>query len=287
MRILVVGDEQPALEGLTGTLRKVCDNAVYNEAEILGFRDPHDALDSAQKRRYDIAFLDIEMRRMDGITLAEKLQDINPDINIVFTTGYSGYSLDAFKLHASGYITKPVTAEKVRKELNELRHPVSSIYSVQDDDKENAEIIRQGDGKKKLRIQTFGNFEVFFGESPVMFTYRKTKEMFAYLVDRNGAVCNNREIIDALWEDSAENDHSSYFKNCRADLISTLDGLGCDDTVIKHHGGLGVRPEVFECDYYDVINGKPGAERKYRGEYMSQFNWAEVTHASLARLTLT
>ena len=55
MRILVVDDEQPALEGLTGTIRKVCGaKAAYAQTEICGFRDPHDALSSAEKKKYDI-----------------------------------------------------------------------------------------------------------------------------------------------------------------------------------------------------------------------------------------
>lgn len=94
MRILVVDDEQPALEGLLGTLKKVCSaDSEWNEAEICGFRDPLEALCSAEKVNYDIAFLDIEMHKLNGISLAQKLKSLSPYINIIFTTGYSEYGM--------------------------------------------------------------------------------------------------------------------------------------------------------------------------------------------------
>ena len=130
-------------------------------------------------------------------------------------------------------------------------------------------------------MRTFGNFEVFCDGKPITFTYGKTKEMLAYIIDRNGAMCPNREIIGILWEDSAENDHVSYFKNCRSDLLTTLDKIGCGDVIIRQRGGLGVVKDMISCDYYDVLDGRSGL---YRGEYMSQYDWAEVTHASLEKI---
>lgn len=155
MRILVVDDEQPALEGLLGTLKKVCSaDSEWNEAEICGFRDPLEALCSAEKVNYDIAFLDIEMHKLNGISLAQKLKSLSPYINIIFTTGYSEYGMDAFKLHASGYITKPVTAEKVRKELDELRHPIDGGAGERDRNDTNTEYNRNTELNRNTDVAT-------------------------------------------------------------------------------------------------------------------------------------
>ena len=83
------------------------------------------------------------MRGMNGVELAKKLKDINPKLNIIFVTGFDQYTGDAMKLHASGYIMKPVTKEKVEAELAELRHPIEPKSDV------------------LLRVQCFGNFDVF------------------------------------------------------------------------------------------------------------------------------
>ncbi len=48
---------------------------------------------------------------------------------------------------------------------------------------------------KRLQIRTFGNFEVLYDNTPLRFKYQKTKEMLAYLVDRNGSMCSTGELM--------------------------------------------------------------------------------------------
>ena len=72
----------------------------------------------------DIAFLDVEMAGMSGVELAETLKRYNSEINIVFCTGYGNYRDAAFELHASGYLMKPITPEKIKH----LRHIIVSHH---------------------------------------------------------------------------------------------------------------------------------------------------------------
>ena len=178
MNILALDDEETALEGLVSAIKKAEPSAV-----IYSFRKPKEALEFCKSTLCEVALLDIQMRNINGVELAKELKLINPSINIIFTTGYADYMHDAFELHASGYLMKPVTSEKVRKELDNLRYYVQPAE------------------KNKVRFQTFGNFEVFIGGQPVKFKYNMTKEMLAYLVDRNGALCTNNEIMAVLWAD--------------------------------------------------------------------------------------
>lgn len=78
---------------------------------------------------------------------------------------------------------------------------------------------------KRVRMQTFGNFEVYVDGKPLEFKYSRTKEMLAYLVDRQGALCTMAEIQAVLFED--EMGHESYIKSLRRDLQVTLDEAGC------------------------------------------------------------
>lgn len=71
-----------------------------------------------------MAFLDIEMPGMSGIALAQRLKELCPRGNLIFVTGFSQYMAEAFQLHASGYIRKPVTVKAVEEELRNLRYPV-------------------------------------------------------------------------------------------------------------------------------------------------------------------
>ena len=90
------------------------------------------------------------MRGMNGIEFAKNLKVQNPKLNIIFATGYDEYTKDAFSLHASGYIMKPVTAEKIAEEIEDLRHPM--------------EEKKQQSTAPVLKVQTFGNFEVYVNE---------------------------------------------------------------------------------------------------------------------------
>lgn len=260
MKMIAVDDEKLALEGLLDAIGKVVP-----DAEVSGFRKTKEALEYVKQEGCDVAFLDIEMRGMSGLEFAKLLKGVNPQVNVIFTTGYGEYAGDAFGMHASGYVMKPVTPEKIKKELDELRFPIA--------DK----------NEKRLCVQAFGNFEVLVDGSPVRFQYTKTKELLAYLVDRNGALCSNREIIAALWEDDDEDGsgHVSYMKNIRSDLLSTLEQVGCADVVVRQRGQMGIIPEKMKCDYFDYLKGLEEGVRAFRGEYMTQYSWGEYTLGTL------
>ena len=119
VKILAIDDEYRLLQGLVATIRQVLP-----DAEVLSYSEVVRANEEIDPKEIDIAFLDIEMRGMNGTAYAEILRKANPRINIIFTTGYSEYSGKAMELHASGYIMKPVTPEKLEKELRDLRYPV-------------------------------------------------------------------------------------------------------------------------------------------------------------------
>lgn len=258
MRIIAVDDEKIALEALSNAIK-----AVVAEDEVISFRYPEDVIEYVKENACDIAFLDIEMAGMSGVELATELKKYNSEINIVFCTGYGNYRDKAFELHASGYLMKPITPEKVKRELENLRRPIFE--------------------KKRLKVQTFGNFEVYLDGKPLVFKYRKTKALFAYLVDRVGALCTVGEIIGILFED--ESGREDYFQKLRRDLLMTLEEVGCENVIVHKRGMLGVVITEIQCDYYDCLNKKKDFATSYFGEYMSQYSFAEYTNAQLyARL---
>lgn len=247
MKILLVDDEELQLLRLESEVKKV----VPSSATILSFSNSSKYIKECQDEKIDIAFLDIEMPGMNGISLAKELKRINPLVNIIFVTAYNDYALEAYKIHASGYLSKPVTAEKIKKELDALRYPL------------------EFKGEKKLQIKCFGNFEIFRNGEPVRFSYQKSKEVFAYLVDREGSVINVNELNAVLWEE----DHKSYLRNLIADIVTTLKNIDCSDVFLKKHNGCCIDINKVDCDAYEYKKGNPNAIRMYRGEYMAQYPW--------------
>lgn len=250
MICLLVDDEPLLLRKLQRTVAEVLP-----EAEVCGYTSPKEPLAFAETARVDIAFLDIRMRGMDGLELAKALVGINPTTNILFCTGFSEYALEAFDAYASDYLLKPITAEQIKKALGRLRHPIRS--------------------SKRLKIYCFGNFEALCDGEPIQFNLTKTSELLAYLVDRNGAECRAQEIIAALFEDD---NNREYYKKLRHDLLQTFEALGITDCLFVTRGGLGIRRENVDCDYFDFKDGKITAPPN---EYMTQYSFGEITFAGM------
>jgi len=229
MNILAIDDNVFALEKIVLILKEMCPLD-----EVHGFSKPSELLDFAKDKVCEIAFLDIEMRGMSGIELAQKLREIHEKINIVFITGYSEYALDSYAVKASDYILKPITRDAVKQALENLRYPINAK------------------AEKRVHVQTFGNFEVFVDGKQVLFTRSKTKELFAYLISRRGALCTNNEIIAAIWKDKEYSSAiHSHFRNLVADLIKTLKSLNVEYIITKKRNNLGVVPDKLSCDFYE------------------------------------
>lgn len=222
--------------------------------------DAEETLWKLKEQPFDIALIDPELPGIGGIRLAERILEADPRTNIIFCAGTPDHAEDAFRIHASGYIRKPLSREKLFDELAVLRFPIF-------------------DGRGDLWVQTFGNFEVFYNKMPLRFKYQKTKELFAYLIDRNCAVVDTGEIRAILWDDNE--DHTSYMKQLRKDLIDTFRAIGKEDVIVSVRGGIGIRPGRISCDYFEYLAGDPKGLNAYHGEYMQQYSWSELTHGVL------
>lgn len=119
--VIMVEDREIILTGGLSVL-----NEVMPDATIAGFEWPSEALEYAEKNLVALAFLDIELGTESGLDLCRALLDINPRTNVVYLTAYAEYSLDAWGTGASGFMLKPITAEGVYAQLQNLRYPLSS-----------------------------------------------------------------------------------------------------------------------------------------------------------------
>ena len=247
MIAIAVDDEPLMLGALTKAIK-----ASGDITSVTDFTSCEDALDFIQSNPADIAFLDINMRGMGGLALAEKILNACPDCKIVFCTGYEEYAIPAFKLHASGYLLKPISAKDVQVEIDNIKG------------------IRQN--QKPLAVKCFGNFEVFAKGEKLTFKRSKTKELFAFLVDRNGAGVTVAEIGVALWENDEDQKNHNYIHQLFRDLRQSLEAVGVEEIFERNNYFYSINPEKLDCDYYAYLKtGKP----EFRGEYMSQYSWAE------------
>lgn len=98
------------------------------DEQIWGFRRANEALLFARSNSVCIAFMETDLgANRSGIDLARGLMEIYPKINIIFVTSHPEYAGAAWELNASGYMMKPMTAEKIVSQLSCLRYPVPDL----------------------------------------------------------------------------------------------------------------------------------------------------------------
>lgn len=260
MNIIAVDDEYHALEVLGDAIKEALP-----DSRVFTFDDPEDALRFSSENPVDVAFLDIEMREMTGLQLAEKMKDLWERTNIIFVTGYKEYALEAMALHASGYLTKPVAAADIIGEIENLRHPVKAADSG-------------------VYIQCFGNFEVFVDGQPVYFARVKAKEVLAYLVDRHGTNVSKKEIAAILWEDEPyDRNQQKRLDNIIAEMIRALKEVDAENIILKKNGFYAINVPLITCDFYLYEAGDASAMNRYHGQYMANYSWAEFTAGRLIK----
>ncbi len=254
MIAIAVDDEPLMLGALTKAIK-----ASPDISSVASFTSCEEALDFIKTTPADIAFLDINMRGMGGLSLAEKIIGFCADCKIVFCTGYEEYAIPAFKLHASGYLMKPISAEDVQGEIDNIKG------------------IRQK--AKLLTVKCFGNFEVYAKNEALVFKRLKTKELFAFLIDRNGARMTAKQICAVLFpDDTDDTKNSAYLRQLVMDLKNTLRAVGAEAVLCHETPCYRIDTNLVKCDYFSHLEtGKP----EFHGEYMTQYSWAEDTCAML------
>ena len=254
MKAIAVDDEIYMLETLLEAV-----SASSDIETVEPFSSCSAALAYATEHPVDVAFLDINMRGIGGLGLAEKLLALQPHCKIVFCTGYQGYAVSAFQLHVSGYLIKPITAEAVQKEIDHIK----GIKATE----------------KLLTIKCFGNFEVLHNGEVLTFKRTKAKELLAVLVDRNGAGMTARQLCAILFpDDTDDTKNAAYLRQLILDLKNTLKTNRAEDVLRHDTPFYRVDTNLIRCDYISFLEtGKP----EFRGEYMTQYSWAEATCAML------
>ena len=254
MIAIAVDDEALMLRALVSAVGSSPDIS-----EVIQFSDCEEALNYVKDNLIDVAFLDINMRGMGGLALAEKIVGFKPNCKIVFCTGHEEYAISAFKLHASGYLMKPISAEDVQKEIDNIKG------------------IKQKE--KLLEVKCFGNFEVYAKGERVVFKRSRTKELFAFLIDRNGAGMTAKQICAVIFpDDSDDNKNTAYLRQLVLDLKTTLKTVGAEDVFRHEVPYYRIDTSLIKCDYFSYLENK---KPEFMGEYMTQFSWSEQTCANL------
>ena len=178
IKAMIVEDEWYTLEDIKAMVEAT------GFIEVCGaYENPLKALEESKEILPQVAFVDIEMPQMNGLTLAEKLLESNPSLHVVFITAYNQYAVQAFDINALDYIMKPIDIERFSKMAEKLK----KVAFVTENK------------KHPLDIQCFGDFEVKIDDIPVKWGRAKAEELFAYLLFNHKRKIHKDVIIEDLW----------------------------------------------------------------------------------------
>lgn len=161
INLLIVDDEDYTKEG-------IIEDYPWNELginEVKGAKDGIEALEVAASLNPDILITDVRMPRMDGITLAYRIRENNPNCRIIFLSGYSDkeYLKSAIHLNAVNYVEKPIVYNEL---LDSVKKAVNQILEEREKNQVSNSIIKKYESsipfiKNELALQlTRPNFNV-------------------------------------------------------------------------------------------------------------------------------
>lgn len=223
---LIVDDEELSIRRLT---RLLLESGEFGECH--SFLNPLAAYEFASTNRVDVAFLDISMPSINGMSLAGKLRELDDSIQLVFATGYTEYAVQAFDINAVDYLLKPVTAERLKQTLGK--------------------IDKTRRGAPSLRVQLLNELRIYNGDgqdAPIKLRSPKTEELFAYLLCKRSV--SREQIIETLWTDM---EPEKALKNLNSTLYYIRQAIDADKSGnVLHAGKTEIRIEEngIDCDVY-------------------------------------
>jgi two-component system LytT family response regulator len=158
IRTLVVENEIVFLE----SFKKMLDT--FTEIELIDTcSDIHTAQQYIEKYKPDLVFLDIELNQGNAFELLSNCEKI--EFEVVFTTAFNQYAINAIKMSALDYILKPFGRSEIEFALAKLLKKKQSEVFIQH---LVSNIAKQNDQEKSIAIHTFDGIS-FLNLSDILF----------------------------------------------------------------------------------------------------------------------
>jgi two-component system LytT family response regulator len=175
-----------------------------DELQVIGiFNEPAKALDAIIELNIDVLFLDVEMPGMNGFQFLERLGTFN--FEVIFSTAYDSYTLDALRISAVDYLLKPVDQDDLRTAITRLRKRVAEkqMYKAVKLDKKQsnrlalptAEGVYLVEKSNILRVEAMSNYSVFLLADGKKIVVSKTLKDYETVLDDEHFMRINRSVI--------------------------------------------------------------------------------------------
>ena len=150
---------------------------------------------------------------------------------------------------------------------------------------ESPPVRMESERRNKIKIRTFGYFDVFVNGVPIAFKSAKAKELLAILVDRRGGYVSAGDAISYLWEDEPANKVTlARYRKVAMRLKNELKENNINDMVISLDGKRCINQKIVDCDLYEYLADKKKNQDMFSGSYMLNYSWSEYMQAELQKI---
>ncbi len=203
-KTIIIDDEQLARQRLKRLLKAYDEIEVIAEAE-----DGELGLESINKHKPDLIFLDIEMPILNGFEMLAKLTH---QPKVVFTTAYDQYAIKAFEEGSIDYLLKPIEIERLDKTIKKLKQTNLVAAPVQIE-----ELIRQMQQKKAIKTLTvkLGDKILLIKLSDIVHVQAEDKYVFLHTVD------GKKHLTDFTLSALEEKLPEEFLRIHRSEIINT------------------------------------------------------------------
>ena len=193
VRIAIVEDEQRVREQLKAYIAQYAQEHDI-EFEMTAFADGDEILEE-YRPLYDIIFMDIEMKHLNGMETAHRLRTMDDAAIIIFITNTAQYAIGGYAVGALDYVLKPVSyfsfSQRIQKALTQLQKRARFDLTLPVDGG-----MHRLDTASIYYIESDGHYVHFYTESGD-FTVRSTlKELEERLTGRPFARCSNSFLVN-------------------------------------------------------------------------------------------
>lgn len=208
IRAIIIDDEKHCIDRLSALLKEHCSNIHLMES----FQSVKDGLEGIKKLLPDLVFLDVQIHNKTGFDLLQQLDKIN--FEVIFTTAYDKYAVQAFKFSAIDYLLKPVDVDDLKQAVEKLEKKISQSEAAKRFDTLFHNLQSQQGASKKICIRTVNEFtwvqvdDIIRCQSDVNYTNIVLKDKQKITVSRT-----LKEFEDMLTDFNFYRVHNSHLIN--------------------------------------------------------------------------
>lgn len=206
MKAILIDDEKRARISLSLLLQEYCPEIeIVSECENLP-----EGIKAIRKFQPEVVFLDIEMPGHSGLELLDFFNENEINFDIIFTTAYNEYAIQAFKFSAIDYLLKPIVAEELVDAIHRLKK--------QQQKKENIALLKENiyrENLTKIAVPS-GNNLLFLETEKIQYIKGEGAYSEVFLNDKTSQLVsrNLKNFEDILCSDSRfMRIHKSYIVN--------------------------------------------------------------------------